>query len=282
MVNRSSVRPDWMKRRIPAGREFGKVNRLLQGLHLNTVCQSADCPNMGECFGSGTATFLILGGICTRNCGFCSVPKGKPLEVDPAEADNVAQAALSLGLKHVVITSVTRDDLSDGGAGQFAACIIKVRELCPAASIEVLTPDFGGNMDALTSVLDAGPDVFNHNIETVPRLYASVRPEADYKLSLDVLRAAGSRSMVKSGIMVGLGEIPNEVVEVFSDLVAAGVSAVTVGQYLQPSPKHLPIAEYVHPDKFKYYEEKAYSAGIMKVFSGPFVRSSYHAEVMLK
>jgi lipoic acid synthetase len=283
MQNLSPKRPPWLKRRIPASTEFGKVNQLLRDLRLNTVCMSAHCPNIGECFGSGTATFLILGGVCTRSCGFCSVPGGSPLPVEAEEADNVAKAALSLGLKHVVITSVTRDDLRDGGAGHFAACIAKVRELCPAATIEVLTPDFLGSMDALAVVLNAGPDVFNHNIETVPGLYSRVRPQADYQRSLAVLRAAAQRGrhLVKSGIMVGLGETAEEIGALFSDLAAAGVSAVTVGQYLRPSPGHLPIVEYVHPDMFRNYEEMACKAGIKKVSSGPFVRSSYHAGEMM-
>jgi lipoic acid synthetase len=283
MQKLSAKYPPWLKRRIPASGESGKVNRLLRDLRLNTVCMSAHCPNMGECFGSGTATFLILGGVCTRSCGFCSVPGGSPLPVDAAEADNVARAAFSLGLKHVVITSVTRDDLEDGGAGHFASCISKVRELSPTATIEVLTPDFLGSIDALTAVLDAGPDVFNHNIETVPGLYARVRPQADYQRSLAVLRAAAQRRLylVKSGIMVGLGESPEEVVAVFSDLAAAGVTAVTIGQYLRPSPGHLAVVEYVHPDRFRYYEEMAYAAGMEKVSSGPFVRSSYHAGEMM-
>jgi lipoyl synthase len=284
MQKLSSKFPPWLKRRIPASGESGKVSRVLRDLRLNTVCMSAHCPNMGECFGSGTATFLILGGVCTRSCGFCSVPGGSPGPVDAAEADSVAQAARSLGLKHVVITSVTRDDLKDGGAGHFSACITKVRELSPAATIEVLVPDFLGSMDALTLVLDAMPDVLNHNIETVPALYARVRPQADYRRSLAVLRAAAQRGryLVKSGIMVGLGETPEEVVALFSDLASAGVSALTIGQYLRPSPDHLPIVEYIHPDRFRYYEEMAYAAGINKVSSGPFVRSSYHAGEMVQ
>jgi lipoic acid synthetase len=274
--------PSWLVQRIPAGRDFHKVDNLMRGLGLHTVCRSAHCPNMGECFGSGTATFLILGGVCTRRCGFCAVPKGSPQPVVIAEADNVAQAVAALGLKHAVITSVTRDDLPDGGAGHFAVCIAKVRELNHTTAVEVLTPDFGGDLAALARVLAAQPAVFNHNIETVPRLYPSVRPAADYQRSLTVLQAAAQTgfSMVKSGIMVGLGETVKEVLDVFADMVAAGVTAVTVGQYLRPSLKHLPVAEYVHPNLFRYYEEKAYAAGLKKVASGPLVRSSYHAATM--
>lgn len=282
MQKNTTRRPSWLVQRIPAGRDFNKVDKLMRELGLHTVCRSAHCPNIGECFGSGTATFLILGGVCTRRCGFCAVPKGHPKEVEIIEADNVAQAVAALGLKHVVITSVTRDDLLDGGAGHFAVCIAKVRELNHATAVEVLTPDFGGDLAALARVLAAKPAVFSHNIETVPRLYPSVRPAADYQRSLTVLQAADQTgfSMVKSGIMVGLGETVVEVLAVFSDMVAAGVTAVTVGQYLRPSLKHLPVAEYVHPDLFRYYEEKAYAAGLKKVASGPLVRSSYHAATM--
>lgn len=270
----------WLIRRIPAG-GMEKVQELMDDLKLHTVCQSASCPNLGECFHSGTATFLILGGICTRGCRFCSVPKEKsPLPVDPAEAEHVATAVRAMGLKHAVVTSVTRDDLPDGGASQFVRCIKALRSCCPNTTVEVLTPDFAGNREALHSVLIAKPDVFNHNVETIPRLYCTVRPQADYSRSLAVLRQACEAGIawVKSGLMLGLGETEAEVLQVFADLRQAGVHCLTVGQYLRPSSNHLPVAEYIHPDRFKALEDAAYGLGFRSVASGPLVRSSYHAE----
>jgi len=257
-----------------------QVKDLLADLKLHTVCQSASCPNIGECFGSGTATFLILGGICTRNCRFCGVPKGSPSLLNPDEPENVAKAVEALGLRHTVITSVTRDDLPDGGASHFAMTLRLIRQRTPAVTAEVLIPDFQGDHDAIQLVLDAAPDVFNHNLETVPRLYPSVRPEADYWRSLEVLAVAalGGVGIIKSGLMVGLGESEDEIKEVFRDLVSAGANALTIGQYLRPSKDHLPVVEYIHPDQFKLYELLAYEAGFVKVESGPLVRSSYHAE----
>lgn len=274
--------PPWLKQRVTA-EGLTTVSSLMRELNLNTVCQSADCPNIGECFGEHTATFLILGGICTRHCRFCAVPKGRPHGLDLEEPERVAQAVKKLGLKHTVITSVTRDDLDDGGAGLFVACIQKIRELNPLITIEVLVPDFGGNASALSVVLEACPQVFNHNVETVPRLYPSVRPEADYLRSLGILRKAheDSSCLTKSGIMLGLGETEPEVLQVFNDLVTNGVKAITIGQYLQPSPEHLPVIEYVHPDRFKMYENVGYSLGFLQVVSGPLVRSSYHAAQLL-
>ncbi|SDF45265.1 lipoyl synthase [Sporolituus thermophilus] len=274
-------RPPWLTQHIDTG-AFARVERLLAGLKLHTVCQSASCPNIGECFGQGTATFLILGSVCTRRCAFCAVPKGAPAAPDTAEPERIAKAVQVLGLRHAVITSVTRDDLADGGASQFAACIERIRAVCPSVTVEVLTPDFAGNWRAAAQVLAACPDVFNHNIETVPRLYDKVRPSADYRRSLALLRqaAAGGVGLVKSGVMVGLGETETEVLAVFADLAAAGVTAVTIGQYLRPSAAHLPVAEYIHPDKFAWYEQQARRAGFTAVAAGPLVRSSYHAAAM--
>ena len=275
-------RPPWLIRRIKAG-GTGQVQQLINELNLHTVCSSASCPNQGECFHAGTATFLILGGICTRGCRFCGVPKGEPTEVDAGEADRVAAAVAALGLKHAVITSVTRDDLSDGGSEQFAKCIRAIRKKSPFVTIEVLTPDFQGNSEALREIFDEKPNVFNHNVETVPRLYPVVRPQAIYGRSLDVLNQGAKAGMqwVKSGLMVGLGETEDEVIAVFDDLLTAGVSVLTIGQYLRPSQNHLPVVKYVHPDRFVAMEEEAYRRGFKKVASGPLVRSSYHAEAVL-
>ena len=273
-------RAPWLIRRIPAG-GLDKVQGLMDDLKLHTVCQSASCPNLGECFHSGTATFLILGGVCTRGCRFCSVPKGKtPPPVDPAEAEHVATAVKAMKLRHAVVTSVTRDDLPDGGADQFVRCIRAIREVSPDTTLEVLTPDFAGDEKALAVVLAARPDVFNHNVETVPRLYSAVRPQADYERSLAVLRQASRAGIgwVKSGLMLGLGEQEAEVLRVLADLRQAGVNCLTLGQYLRPTQEHLPVVDYVHPDRFKALEQSAYDLGFRQVASGPLVRSSYHAE----
>ncbi len=277
MTDNQPPRPPWLVQRVAPG-GFDRVAGLLGGLGLHTVCQSANCPNIGECFGHGTATFLILGGVCTRRCRFCAVPKGAPVPPDPDEPAKIAQAAETLGLRHVVVTSVTRDDLPDGGAGHFAAVIAAIRAAGRGMTVEVLTPDFAGDENALAAVLAATPEIFNHNLETVPRLYPSVRPGADYRRSLAVLAAAARASLlVKSGLMVGLGEHENEVIAVLRDLAAAGVRAVTIGQYLRPSPDHLPVAEYIRPDQFRRYEQAARSLGFSHVAAGPLVRSSYHA-----
>jgi lipoic acid synthetase len=275
--------PSWLKKRIPAGGEASRVRSLLSGLRLNTVCQSALCPNIVECFHCGTATFLILGGACTRNCRFCAVEKGQGAPVEPDEPERVAEAAKALGLSHVVVTSVTRDDLADGGASHFAATIRAIRA-ATAATIEVLVPDFRGSREAVETVVAAGPDVFNHNIETVSRLYGSVRPMADYRRSLEVLRAAAeaacalqARLVTKSGLMAGLGETIEEIEEVFSDLRAAGCGIVTVGQYLAPSKAHLPVERFVTPEEFERLRSRALAMGFEAAFSAPLVRSSYHA-----
>ena len=272
--------PPWLRKRIPAQGETERVRELLSRLELHTVCESAQCPNACECFAQGTATFMILGDTCTRNCRFCAVGSGVPGPPDPDEPAHVAEAVAALGLRHVVVTSVTRDDLPDGGSGQFAAVIAALREATDAV-IEVLTPDFQGCCDSLYRVLDARPDVFNHNVETVPRLYPVVRPEADYGRSLEVLRRAHERDggiVTKSGLMVGLGERPAEVRAVIAALRRAGCAALTVGQYLRPSAAHVAIERFVTPDEFEAYKAEAEAMGFAAVAAGPFVRSSYHAE----
>ena len=279
MTSDMAERAPWLTRRIPAGVEVGKVQGLIEGLQLHSVCQSASCPNQGECFHEGTATFMILGGVCTRRCRFCGVPKGAVEVVDPGEPAKVADAVAALELKHAVVTSVTRDDLPDGGANQFVGCIRSIRQRSPETTVEVLTPDFAGNIAALQVVLAEKPDVFNHNVETVPRLYSSVRPQANYQQSLTVLQQAAQAGIrrVKSGLMLGLGETETEVLAVFQDLLAVGVNCLTIGQYLRPSREHLPVVDYIHPDQFKKLADDAYRLGFLHVASGPLVRSSYHA-----
>lgn len=279
MKSEMAERAPWLIRRIPADGGVEKVQGLMDGLQLHTVCLSASCPNQGECFQSGTATFLILGGVCTRGCRFCGVPKGQADPVDSEEPANLAAAVKTLGLKHAVVTSVTRDDLPDGGADQFVRCIRAIRATSPGTTVEILTPDFAGNAEALHTVLAAKPEVFNHNVETVPRLYATVRPQADYRQSLEVLHQAAQFGIyrVKSGLMLGLGETETEVLSVFQDLLAVGVNCLTIGQYLRPSREHLPVVDYIHPDRFKFLAEEAYRTGFIHVASGPLVRSSYHA-----
>lgn len=276
-------RAPWLIRRIPAGGGIEKIQRLMDGLQLHTVCLSASCPNQGECFHAGTATFLILGGVCTRGCRFCGVPKGQAVPVDPDEPANVASAVKTLELKHAVVTSVTRDDLPDGGASQFACCIRSIRAASPGSTIEVLTPDFAGNAEALLAVLAQKPEVFNHNVETVPRLYSTVRPQADYLRSLEVLHQAARFGInrVKSGLMLGLGETESEVLSVFHDLLNVGANCLTVGQYLRPSREHLPVVDYIHPDRFNFLAAEAYRMGFVHVAAGPLVRSSYHAGEVL-
>ncbi len=274
--------PPWLRKRIPHEAELRRVRELLRGLRLHTVCQSAHCPNLCECFASGTATFMILGNVCTRSCRFCAVGSGTPARPDPDEPRRVAEATAALGLDHVVVTSVTRDDLPDEGSGQFAATIEAIRAACDA-TVEVLTPDFHGRADCLGCVLDAGPDVFNHNVETVPRLYPRVRPQADYRRSLGVLgyaRQRGCGAVTKSGLMVGLGERRDEVLAVMNDLRSVGCDALTIGQYLSPSSEHLPVERFVLPEEFETYRNDAEALGFVGVAAGPFVRSSYHAEAL--
>ena len=273
-------KPPWLKARFPSGERFGHIKDLLRDQSLHTVCEEARCPNIGECFNAGTATFMILGDTCTRACGFCAVNSGRPEGLDLLEPYRLAKTVQSLGLDYVVITSVNRDDLPDGGASIFAACIRSVRRLRPACEVEVLIPDFEGNVEALAVVLDAEPVVLNHNIESVPRLYPRVRPKARYDRSLALFRRAKELRPdvpVKSGLMLGLGERFEEVVQVLEDLKAAGVDLVTVGQYLRPTPKHLPVDRYVTPQEFDAVREVGERLGFAHIESGPFVRSSYHA-----
>ncbi|MGD2126624.1 MAG: lipoyl synthase [Desulfobacteraceae bacterium] len=278
-------KPPWLKRRIPSGATYQEIHRLLKKSQLHTVCQEACCPNLGECFSQGTATFLILGDRCTRNCRFCAVSHGPLGPPEPQEPDRVAEAVRTMGLHYVVVTSVTRDDLPDGGAGLFAETIKAIRKKTPDARVEVLIPDFQGNSDALKSVVDAHPDVLNHNIETVCRLYPSVRPEAVYQRSIQLLRhamALDPSTPSKSGLMLGLGESPEEVRETLKDLLDAGCRIVTLGQYLQPSKAHLPVARFLPPEEFQEWREAALSMGFAQVASGPFVRSSYHANELFE
>lgn len=276
--------PSWAKKTLGPASKLHEMKSILRKRNLHTVCESARCPNIGECFSKPTATFLILGDVCTRKCRFCSVDKkAHPLSVDPEEPMNIAITAKELGLKHVVVTSVTRDDLADGGAGQFALTIKAIRDNISSILIEVLTPDFKGDEGALAVVLEARPDIFNHNLETVPSLYSLVRPQADYLRSLEVLKRSKAAGIItKSGIMVGLGETPSEVREVLKDLKAAGVDAVTIGQYLRPTRESLEVREYVEPEVFKEYEEFGKQLGLRHVYSGPFVRSSYNAEKLME
>lgn len=280
--------PPWLRRPIATPGRSGQVEEVLGELELHTVCQSAKCPNRGECFSSGTATFLIMGDACTRGCRFCAVETRTPEPLDPEEPARLAEAARRMGLSHVVVTTVTRDDLPDGGAAHFVAVIEALRTTVPDAAIEVLTSDFAGRGESVDIVVDAGPDVFNHNLETVPRLYGQVRPGADYRRSLDVLaRAArranevGSDMPTKSGLMLGLGESLDEVRAVMSDLLVAGCRMLTLGQYLRPSPAHLPVAEFVEPEVFRSLGRDGRRMGFASVASAPFVRSSYHAGEMV-
>ena len=277
----SSRKPAWLKRRLPAGEAFNQVRELIEAGRLHTVCQEAKCPNIWECYSHRTATFLIMGGRCTRNCRFCSVSPGLPEPLDPDEPERVAEAVERMGLRYAVVTSVTRDDLPDGGAGHFAATLHEIRRRAPGVQIEVLIPDFQGDPAALDVVLRARPDVLNHNIETVPRLYPRVRPQADYRRSLELLRRAGEiapGTPTKSGLMLGLGERPEEIRQTLLDLRAAGCRILTLGQYLQPSPEHLPVEAYVPPDDFENWRRDALEMGFSEVASAPFVRSSYHAK----
>jgi lipoic acid synthetase len=278
-------KPEWLRVKAHSISGLETVENMLKELHLNTVCDEAACPNRGECFGRKTATFMILGSVCTRQCTFCNVSKGKSQQVNENEPKNVAQAVKALSLKHTVITSVTRDDLPDGGAGHFVKVINAIRDTTPGVTIEVLIPDFQGDEDALKKVVDAHPDIINHNIETVPTLYKEVRPQADYQRSLDVLKNVKRMDRTintKSGIMLGLGEKEEQVLSVLRDLREVDCDFLTIGQYLAPSAKHHPIVEYIHPDQFKAYEKEAYQMGFLYVASGPLVRSSYMAEQALK
>jgi lipoic acid synthetase len=274
-------RPDWLRARIPTGKEYLETKAILRTLDLHTVCESANCPNIGDCFSRHTATFLILGNVCTRSCPFCDIRSGKPLPVDREEPARVADAARRLGLHYAVVTSVNRDELPDGGASHFAATIRAIREAIPSARVEVLIPDFLGDPAALRTVLEARPDVLNHNMETVKRLYKRVRPAGRYPRSLELLRNVSTWTPdipAKSGIMVGVGETREEVEELLRDLRDHGVSMVTVGQYLPPSGSHLPLERYVAPEEFAHYREYGLALGLKQIASGPLVRSSFHAE----
>ena len=278
-------KPDWMRGRGVDTTVLERMKSLTDRYHLHTVCEGATCPNMGECFCAGTATFMILGDTCTRNCAFCSVPHGRPLPPDPAEPEHVALAARELGLRHVVITCVTRDDLPDGGARQFALTLAAIQRMLPGATTDVLISDLRGSRDNLGVVLDAGPDILAHNLETVPRLYARCRQQADYARSLSVLRSAkqlAPRIHTKSGLMLGLGETFDEVRAVMRDLRAVGCDFLTLGQYLRPAPGNLEVVEYIPPAQFDALRDEAERMGFRYVASAPFVRSSFHSEDALK
>lgn len=275
-------KPDWIRIRISNSPEVDRIKKILRKNKLATVCEEASCPNLNECFGGGTATFMIMGEICTRRCPFCDVGHGKPLPLDPEEPSHLAQAIAEMQLKYVVITSVDRDDLRDGGAAHFADCIREARIHSPNLQVEILVPDFRGRMEPALDVLTAEPpDVFNHNLETVPRLYREARPGANYQWSLKLMKEYKARNPgvpTKSGLMVGLGETKEELLAVLDDLRAHDVEMLTIGQYLQPSRDHLPVDRFVHPDEFQEYADYAYSIGFKHVASGPLVRSSYHAD----
>jgi len=274
-------KPPWLKVRFPGGENYIRLKNVMREGRLHTVCEEAHCPNIGECWEAGTATFMILGDTCTRACGFCAVKTGRPLVLDRLEPVRVANAVREMGLTHAVVTSVNRDDEADGGASIFAATIRWIRKLSPRTSVEVLIPDFMGNWEALATVMAAQPEILNHNTESVPRLYRRVRPKARYERSLELLRRAKELdpgAITKSGLMVGLGETKHELLMVFADLVDSGVDVLTLGQYLRPSAKHLPLVRYCEPEEFTELREEALALGFRHVEAGPLVRSSYHAE----
>lgn len=276
-------KPEWLKISIGANERYTETKRIVESHCLHTICSSGRCPNMGECWGRGTATFMIGGNICTRSCKFCNTPTGRPLPLDPQEPTHVAESVRLMKLSHAVVTSVDRDDLPDLGAAHWAQTIREIRRLNPDTTLEVLIPDFQGRRELVEQVIEARPDIISHNMETVRRLSPLVRSAARYETSLDVIRQiAASGITAKSGIMVGLGETPAEVEEVMDDLRAAGCQIMTIGQYLQPSHRHYPVAEYVTPAQFKRYEETGLAKGFTQVESGPLVRSSYHAEKSLR
>jgi lipoic acid synthetase len=278
-------KPPWLKKRIPPLQDLQKVKSILAEADLHTVCEEARCPNLGECFSGGTATFLILGRVCTRNCGFCAVENGIPAPTDETEPEKVARAVQKMGLQYVVITSVTRDDLHDGGASVFAKTIRAIRMLNPKVRVEVLIPDFKGDPASLEIVVRENPDVLNHNVETIPRLYPQVRPQADYKRSIDLLKRSklnSPRILSKSGFMLGLGEAEDEVLELLRDLREVECDFLTIGQYLQPRKDRLPVERFVPPDKFEKYKRIGEEMGFSAVASGPFVRSSFHASQMFE
>ena len=276
-------RPKWLRVKLPTGENYRKVREIVTEHRLHTICESEHCPNMGECWGEGTATFMILGNVCTRSCGFCNVATGKPLEADPFEPGRVAQSVRLMGVKHAVITSVDRDDLTDGGSEIWAATVRAIRHQSPETTLETLIPDFAGKWENLARIIEVAPEIVSHNLETVRRLTRQVRIQAKYDRSLEVLRRlrqAGLRT--KSGVMLGLGESVQEVEETMEDLRQVDCQILTLGQYLQPSPKHLPVTEFVHPDVFAQLKERGLKMGFRYVESGPLVRSSYHAEKHLQ
>lgn len=275
-------KPEWIRMKVPDSARFQEIKQILRSNNLHTVCEEASCPNIGECFSGGTATFMILGDICTRRCPFCDVSHGKPLPPDAQEPENLARTIAQMQLKYVVITSVDRDDLRDGGAQHFVDCIRAVRNASPNIKVEILVPDFRGRLETAINLLKiAPPDIMNHNLETVPRLYKQARPGADYQNSLDLLKQFGDAHPhvpTKSGLMLGLGETDDEILEVMRDLRAHGVTMLTLGQYLQPSQHHLPVLRFVTPERFSWFEQQAYAMGFNQAACGPMVRSSYHAD----
>ncbi len=278
-IEKRIPKPKWLRVKLPTGKEYQKVRGLVEEHKLHTICQSGNCPNMGECWGAGTATFMILGNVCTRSCGFCSVSTGKPEQIDVAEPYNVAQSIKLMEVKHAVITSVDRDDLADGGSEVWAATIRAVRKHSPGTTLETLIPDFAGKWENLQRIIDVAPEIVSHNLETVRRLTKQVRIQAKYDRSLEVLKRLKDAGLkTKSGVMLGLGETEEEVIETMEDLRSVGVDILTLGQYLQPTKKHLPVAEFITPEQFKKFELKGLEMGFRFVESGPLVRSSYHAE----
>lgn len=272
-------KPDWLRVKLPVGPEYASVRKIVDGHKLHTICESGNCPNMGECWGEGTATFMILGNVCTRSCTFCAVATGRPTEYDVEEPKRVAEAIKLMGVKHAVITSVNRDELKDRGAEVWYNTVVETKKLSPETTIETLIPDVKGNWDALYRMIEGGQEVVSHNMETVERMYRRVRPQAKYERSLEEIkriREAGKRT--KSGIMLGVGETQEEVFKAMDDLVTNGLMILTLGQYLQPTKMHLEVAEYIHPDTFAMYKEEGLKRGLKYVESGPLVRSSYHAE----
>ncbi|MEY2764710.1 MAG: lipoyl synthase [Bacteroidota bacterium] len=272
-------KPKWLRVKLPTGENYKMVRSLVSEHKLHTICESGNCPNMGECWGEGTATFMILGNICTRSCGFCAVATGRPLQVDPHEPEHVAESIFLMKVKHAVITSVDRDDLADGGADIWVKTVEAVRRKAPGVTMETLIPDFAGKWENLQRIIDVAPEIVSHNLETVRRLTKQVRIQAKYDRSLEVLRRLKQGGMrTKSGVMLGLGESHQEVLETMEDLRAVGLDVITLGQYLQPTPKHLPVAEFITPERFAEYEALGKEMGFRHVESGPLVRSSYHAE----
>jgi lipoic acid synthetase len=272
-------KPDWLRVKLPTGQAYSEVRKIVSEHKLHTICESGNCPNMGECWGAGTATFMILGNICTRSCGFCSVATGRPKPIDPDEPRRVAESVKLMKVKHCVITSVDRDELKDGGSTIWAETILEIRRQSPETTLETLIPDFKGQWENLQRIIDVKPEIVSHNIETVRRLTRQVRIQAKYDRSLEVLKRLKEGGLkTKSGLMLGLGESTEEIIETMDDLRSVGVDILTLGQYLQPTPKHLPVLEFVHPDKFKSLKDIALGKGFKYVESGPLVRSSYHAE----